>query len=130
MGSDGICRLVESFGGGFEEAFCAYAFFVEGVLGVAWRVLRPCSRLMASAFSPESTQGKKRQARKTVLMKIRSHIFPAVRLLAVLLHRCFKGAFFMGLQNVGGFMGMVDFIPKSNDRLGVMNQAALISFED
>lgn len=36
----------------------------------------------------------------------------------------------MGLQNVGGFMVMVDFIPKSNDRLGVMNQAALISFED
>lgn len=63
-------------------------------------------------------------------MKIRSHIFPAVRLWAVLLHRCFKGTFFMGLQNVGGFMVMVDFIPKSNDRLGVMNQAALISFED
>ena len=93
------------------------------------------------------------QAMKIVLRKIRSHIFPAVRLWAVLLHRCFKGAFFMGLQNAGnfllsgrlapvstgcffdkfyriGFMGSVNLIPQSNDRLGFMNQAALISFED
>ena len=161
-----MCRLVESFGGGFEDPFCAFAFFVEGVLDGAWRVLRPCSclilsslygcrvsRLMTRAFSPESTQGKRMQAMKIVLRKIRSHIFPAVRLLAVLLHRCFKGAFFMGLQNAGnfllggrlapvstgcffdkfyriGFMGSVNLIPQSNDRLGVMNQAALISSED
>lgn len=44
------------------------------------------------------------QAMKIVLRKIRSHIFPAVRLWAVLLHRCFKGAFFMGLQNAGNFL--------------------------
>ena len=108
---------------------------------------------MARAFPPVDTWRRKRQARKTVLMKMRFHVFPAVRLLAVLLHRCFKGAFFMGLQNAGnfllsgrlapvstgcffdkfyriGFMGSVNLIPQSNDRLGVMNQAALISSED